>query len=638
MCGIVGAIDTFLKNAIDPTRLRAMTGAIKHRGPDGDGFYVAGPVGLGMRRLSIIDVAGSDQPIGNEDGAIQILFNGEIYNYIELQAELQAQGHRLHTDGDGETIVHLYEQYGLDLFDHLRGMYAFALWDARRSRLVLAIDHIGIKPLYVCQVGSLLVFASEVKGLFAYGNEIPRQINAAALDTFMTYGFMVGQETLFAGIRRLAPGTALIIENGEVRELQHWRPNYPETANSEVDYVAQVKATLEEAVRIHLRSDVPLGLFLSGGVDSASLLALMSRYEPGHIKTFTVGYTDGDHRDNELAAAQASADVFKCDHHELVLTAAAWWDYMEHYAYAHDEPNANPSAVSLLALSKLTAESVKVVLNGIGSDELFGGYPIHRTLPNALRHAETIRAIVPGVVRKPIRRGIEEIERLYPRFGRYRILGALPHALPPLYHQLDDPVEHLEHTLAFDGTVFSASLRRSLLCEGSIGEADRVFRQLVESAPTQNPVDLVHYLKIALWLPGNGLLSTDKVSMAYSLEARVPFFDRRLMEVIMAIPAAVRAPENKALLRAAMRDALPPEIAARPKKPFGTPIAAWFDGVLKERLRDVLYDPITRSRPYFAQGAYGQLLNDHFAGRTAQPEIIWRLVNFELWHRAFLDT
>ena len=643
MCGIVGAIDLKAGTPIDMTRIRAMANAIIHRGPDGDGFHADGPVGLGMRRLSIIDVEGGDQPIGNEDGSVHIVFNGEIYNYVELQAQLRAGGHRLATRSDTETIVHLYEDYDLHLFEHLRGMYAFALWDSRRRRLLLAVDHIGIKPLYVCRVGSALLFASEVKGLFAYGPEVPRALNPASLDTFMTFGFMVGGETPFAGIRRLDPGTALIIEDGEVRTLRHWQLRYPESDESapdadgvpdEATWIDQVRETLNEAVRIHLRSDVPLGLFLSGGVDSASLLALMTRFEPGRIQTFTVGYSDGAHTDNELEAARHTATTFDSEHHELVLTAAQWWSFACQYAFSHDEPNANPSAVSLLALSSLTAQHVKVVLNGIGSDELFAGYPLHRALPGALTSAQRLRHVLPEPVRRTLRAPFGQLERLYPFLSRFRILGAIPNVLPPLYHRLESEPDHLRRTMSFDGTVFSDALRHALLA-APVGAADGAFRALLDDAPTRQPHNLIHYLQMYRWLPGNGLLSADKVSMAYSLEGRVPYFDRALMELAARIPPSLRLKENKHLLRAAVGDALPEPIRQRAKKPFGTPIRAWFDGVLQPQLREVLYDPAALARPYFHAVAYRRLIDGHFSGRAPRPEIIWRLVNLELWHRAF---
>jgi asparagine synthase (glutamine-hydrolysing) len=362
----------------------------------------------------------------------------------------------------------------------------------------------------------------------------------------------------------------------------------------------------------------------------------MSRSVPGRIKTFTVGYVGGDYKDNELEAARQTAACFNSDHHELRLTATEWWDYVCQYVYAHDEPNANPSAVSLLALSKLTAQSVKVVLNGIGSDELFAGYAVHRTLPQALNRVKRIRPL-PKSIRRTVLATFEQLERLYPRFSRYRGLGALPHLLPPLYFQLDDEANLIRRTMAFDGTVFSTAMRHSLFAFDPGDANQRNFQALLDAAPADNLENLVHFLKIYLWLPGNGLLSADKVSMAYSLEGRVPYFDRCLMELAAQIPPKVRLKENKYLLRAATADILSDAIRERPKKPFGTPIQNWFATTLRPQLKEVLYDPIALQRPYFRKSAYLRLLDNHFAGRTSQPEIIWRLVNLELWQRTFID-
>ncbi len=611
-----------------------MVAKLAHRGPDGHGVQPLDHATLGHTRLAILDLAGGHQPMQYED--TWIAFNGEIYNYRELQTTLQGRGHALRTRSDTETILHLYEDHDLTLFDHLRGMYAFALWDSRRERLLLAVDHIGIKPLYVAQVGNVLIFASEVKALFAYGDDVPRILNLPALETYLTYGFMVGDETPFEGIRRLDPGTALVVEKGAVRTIQHWAMTYPEQPMSEAEAVERVRATLREAVSIHLRSDVPLGLFLSGGVDSATLLALMAGELSGTIETFSVGYSDGDHPDDELSAARASAACFSGTHHELTLTAADWWGHVERYVYAHDEPNANPSAVSLLALSELTGRHVKVVLNGIGSDELFAGYALYRDLPRALRQAATIRRLLPALLRNAARGAIRSAEGLYPFLRQGRFVGAVPNLFPPAYHRLEpDEVHHLWRTMAFDGTVFTDGLRRSLLCLPEGGRAFSVFQALLARAPQTMAENLIHWLKMYLWLPGNGLLSADKVSMAHSLEGRVPFFDRILMELVGTIPAAIRLKGNKFLLRAAMDETLPAPIRDRAKKPFGTPIRAWFEGALRERLREVLYDPAARQRPYLDGVVYRRLIDGHFAGRTSQTELIWRLVTLELWVRGF---
>ncbi|MEM6284104.1 MAG: asparagine synthase (glutamine-hydrolyzing), partial [Chloroflexota bacterium] len=353
-------IDLRGSNRADPAIVQAMCDTITHRGPDGDGFYSAPNVAVGMRRLSIIDVSGSDQPLYSSDRSIALVFNGEIYNYRELREELRRDGFSFYTDGDGETLIHLYERDGMEMFHKLRGMYAFALWDAKNERLVISVDHIGMKPLYLHKQDGILRFASEVKALFV-DERVQPELNLPALDTYLSFGFQVGPETLFSGVRRLMPGHVVVVENGEVTEKPFWRfgehLNGAADTRTEAEIIEQARELLRESVRLHLRSDVPLGLFLSGGVDSAALLALMAQEDTQAIKTFTVGY-DTTTRDNELLHARQIAEHFKTDHHERVINAKQWWNGFLRYVYHEDEPTANASAVSLMLLAEETAKHV----------------------------------------------------------------------------------------------------------------------------------------------------------------------------------------------------------------------------------------------------------------------------------------
>ncbi|MBI5960106.1 MAG: asparagine synthase (glutamine-hydrolyzing), partial [Chloroflexi bacterium] len=439
MCGIVGICDLQQTGRADPELVRAMSRVIIHRGPDGDGFFhwpESDPqVALGMRRLSIIDLNTGDQPIFNEDRSMAIVFNGEIYNYVELRADLEKRGHQFRTQTDTETLIHLYEEYGETMFSHLRGMYGFAIWDSRACRLVLAVDHVGIKPLYLAESNGLLRFASEVKALYA-DPSLPRRLNLAVLDTYLSFGYMIGEETLYEGVRRLPPGHALIVENGQSRLVRHEMRRYPSAAERPHDehaIIEQVRAQLAESVRLHLRSDVPLGLFLSGGIDSATLLALMSQMEPGRIKTFSVGYDVGRgaaNPDDETLHARRIAAHFNTDHHERIISADDWWNTLLAYVYHHDEPNANPSIISLQALSQLTAQHVKVVLNGTGGDELFCGYRSHRRYPWIIRNGARIYWASPKPLRGLYDRPWQALEALYPTLRRMRYVGALPTYLP----------------------------------------------------------------------------------------------------------------------------------------------------------------------------------------------------------------
>jgi len=623
----------------DPALVRRMADRIRHRGPDGDGFYDAPGVALGMRRLSIIDVAGSDQPLYNEDGSVALVFNGEIYNYCELRAELTRRGHALRTAGDGETLVHLYEEHGLRLFDHLRGMYAFALWDSRARRLLLAVDHIGMKPLYLHERGGLLYFASEVKAFYA-NPDMPRRLNIGALDAYMGFGYMIGPETLFEGVRRLPPGHALLVENGTQTLHPFWTFGAAASAplgGGEGMIVEQARDLLAEAVRIHLRSDVPLGLFLSGGVDSAAVLALMAQEAGGRIQTYTIGYSM-DVPDNELAQARRVAAHFTTQHHERVISADDWWAGFGRYVYAHDEPNANPSAVSLLLLAEMTAQDVKVVLTGLGGDELFGGYPNHRTIARALRaQASWGRAL------RPLAGPLGALEPHYPAMKRARVVGALPTYLPRLRHTLLPPDEALLRIQSFDGLAFSDHLRRALYGPDLLDAwqrgryRERAFAEIAARSQRPDPDDTAQALVINTWLTGNALLSQDKTAMAHALEARVPFFDPALLDFAARVPPPLRMRSNKHVLRAAMRPYLPAFALERPKQPFSTPILNWFEGPLAGRIQDVLRDSQAFAPGLFNRAALARLLDAHFSGRARYTEVIFRLLTLALWQRRFLD-
>ncbi len=654
MCGIVGIIDLKGRDRLDPALTRAMAARMVHRGPDGDGFFEAPGIALGMRRLSIIDVSGGDQPIYNEDRSIAIVFNGEIYNYLELRDALIAQGHRFSTRSDTETLVHLYEQHGLHLFDHLRGMYAFALWDGRLGRLLLAVDHIGIKPLYLLERDGQLRFASEIKALLVDPAVTPA-LNVQALDTFLSFGYMLGQETLFQGVQRLMPGHYLLVDTrtGDVRRGQFWswkeadsdplapapRPTDPSAA------IALAQGLLRDAVRIHLRSDVPLGLFLSGGIDSASMLALMSEFEPGSVETFTVGY-DIPTGDNELAQARRIATHFGATHHERVINAEDWWEHLLGYVYHNDEPVDNPSIISLKALAEVAARRVRVVLNGTGGDELFCGYGSHRAWPGLLRAAARLDRVLPPSLRHRLVGGpLGALERWYPRLKRLPLLGALPYYLPRWQMPLLPQEEALRRAVSFEGYTLSDGLRRWLYAPQvsatlpNCRHKERAFAGIVAQAggESADPVDVVQALVALSWLPSDGLLVADKVTMAHSLELRVPFFDRPLLAFAINLPPDLKTRGNKWLLREAMRPYLPSWALERPKQPFGSPVLAWFDGPLRERTQAILLDERSLGRGYFRRGALETLLRRHFSRREDHVQLVMRLLLLELWQRAFLD-
>jgi asparagine synthase (glutamine-hydrolysing) len=529
-----------------------------------------------------------------------------------------------------------------------------------------------MKPLYLHERDGKLLFASEVKALFADAGT-PHEMNLDVLDTYLGFGYMIGAETLFAGINRLPPGHALVAENGQTRLHPYWEfPNFIPTPNPSPSqwggviekgdynaaraegvplsnqgegYIKHARDLLTESVNIHLRSDVPLGLFLSGGIDSAAVLGLMARQAGGRIKTYTIGY-DMQTPDNELAAAQRIAGHFSTDHHERVINAADWWNGLLRYVYAHDEPNANPSAVSLLLLSEETAKQVKVVLTGLGGDELFGGYPFHHMIPQLLRQQESWAKWLGGgrSTGSPLRGILGAIESYYPVMKRYRIIGALPTYLPRFRQALLPRDEALMRMQSFDGMAFSDTLRHQLygpeLCAAwQQGQhRQRTYSAILQRSWRDDPYNTAQALVMNTWLTGNALLSQDKTAMAHSLEARVPFFDPQLLAFAADVPPAVRMQRNKYVLREAVRPYLPEFALERPKQPFSTPIMRWFEDDLSQPIQDVLRDPGAKSRALFNAAGYNHLLDAHFSGRARHTEVIFRLLLLELWLRQFLSA
>ncbi len=462
---------------------------------------------------------------------------------------------------------------------------------------------------------------------------------------------MIGTETLFEGVRRLPPGHALVIERNSERLIEHWNTHYADSSARPTDertIIEQTRELLRESVRLHLRSDVPLGLFLSGGIDSATMLALMSKLEPGRIKTFSVGYDVGRgaaNPDDETLHARRIAEHFGTEHHERIISADDWWNYLLAYAYYHDEPNANPSIISLQALAEVTARHVKVVLNGTGGDELFCGYRSHRRIPWVIqRSAQLDRAIPRSLRTRLIGNPLKRIEAAYPAMRRMRIIGAIPAYLPE-WHALNLPLhDSLRRLASFEGLVFSDALRDQLYGKPLRAAWDRArhkeqtYSAILERAWTSDPRDLAQALMIHTWLPGNGLLAVDKVTMAHSLEARVPFFDPPLMDFAMRVPSELRLKHNKHVLREAMRPLLPDFALQRPKQPFGTPILRWFDTTLADRAQAVLLDSHSLERGLFDRQALETMLTRHFSGQIERTEVVFRLLLLELWQRAMLDA
>jgi asparagine synthase (glutamine-hydrolysing) len=629
MCGICGIFYPERQMRVDRDVLAAMNQQIAHRGPDDDGFYVRENIGLAMRRLSIIDVQTGHQPISNEGESLWIVFNGEIYNHRELRQDLESRGHRYRTRSDTETIVHLYEQYGNDCVKHLRGMFAFAIWDQPRRHLFIARDRLGIKPLYYRYDGKSLLFGSEIKALLADPRLRP-EFNRRTLAEYLAFGYLTGEETMYTGVRKLMPGHTLMLdESGEIEISPYWEQevNSDEGSRTRESYVHEYRERLEESVRSHLMSDVPLGVLLSGGLDSSAVAALTARIRNDRIETFAVGY--GEEEFSELPFAREVAEHIGSAHHEVRISRDDFFQTLPLCIWHEDEPIAWPSSVPLYFVSRLARERVKVVLTGEGSDETLAGYTRYAwTLLNS-RMDNVYRSLTPSVLRRALRSGI--------------LASPLPAALR----------RKLEHTfLLRDGaswpafyfdnfySAFSAAEQNELLAPEAKLNADDAYAGSMHFWD-QSQGELLHrllYTDIKTYLV-ELLMKQDQMSMAASIESRVPFLDHSLVEFTARIPAkyATKGTAGKFILKSGVEDLLPKSIIYRQKMGFPTPWACWLAGTQLDTLEQLLLEPRTLNRGYFRAEAIRSLFGEHRAARRDHGNRIWRLLNLELWMRVCLD-
>ena len=629
MCGIAGFVDLWAASEIRVRDERAQTldnmcRVIRHRGPDDQGVIVMDGVALGMRRLSIIDLSGGRQPISNEDRAVTIVFNGEIYNYRDLQAELQIRGHRLETNSDTETIVHSYEEYGAACVESLRGMFSFAIWDDREKKLFIARDRVGKKPLYysVTRQGTL-VFGSELKSLLEHP-EVTREINPDAIDAYFSLGYVPDPLAIFKNIEKLPPGHHLTFQNGRLSIERYWDFKYETNGNGhrEDDYFDELRALLDEAVKIRLVSDVPLGAFLSGGIDSSTVVALMARHMDQPVKTFSIGFNEDSY--NELKYARLTARKFGTEHHEFLVTPEIC-DVVDELAWHFDEPFADSSAIPTYMVSKLAREHVTVVLTGDGGDELFAGYT--RYLTQQKRRGFNF---VPSAIRKGL---MDPVSRLLPHgaLGRNYLYNV---SLDSIDRYLDSvsiftgPNKNLLYTSDFKGSLHDDSQMSSF------------FNELSDNVKTSASLDSLLYIDSKTYLPGDILTKVDRASMAVSLEARVPLLDHKLIEFVTRIPAGMKMAglETKHVFKQAVSDLIPAEILNRPKQGFGVPIEQWINRQLRSRIRDTLSDPRTQQRGYVSRSHVEVLLGEHESGRRDHSMALWSLLMLELWHRNFVDN
>jgi len=626
MCGIAGFVSQpdASQGETAIAVLDRMCRVIAHRGPDDQGMFVDGPVALGMRRLSIIDLAGGHQPLSGCDQAVTIVFNGEIYNYVELQRDLEAQGHRFRTQCDTEVVVHAYEQYGANCVERLRGMFAFAIWDARRQELFIARDRVGKKPVYytVTPKGTL-IFGSELKTLREHP-EFCGDVSAEALDAYLAYGYVPDPLTIFHDVHKLPPGYHLRFNAGNVRLERYWDFVYEdlprETVQSEAEYLVKLRDMLDEAVRVRLVADVPLGAFLSGGIDSSAVVGLMARHTDQPVKTFSIGFREDTH--NELKYARLAAKHFGTDHRELIVTPDIC-GIVDELVWHFDEPFADQSAIPTYLVSKLAREHVKVVLSGDGGDELFAGYTRY-AIDSKRSGFERLPRLLRNGMMKPLSRQLP-----HGAWGRNYI-----HKVSS--EPLDRYIEDISiFTRLNKPRLYAGDFKRHL----TNSDAAMLFRDHAAMVRSHDPLDTLLYLDSKTYLPGDILTKVDRMSMAVSLEARVPLLDHKLIEFVTRIPASMKMKngETKYIFKRAVEDLVPAEILHRPKQGFGVPISEWINKELKERIRDTFADPLTRQRGYFDNGYVDLLLNEHERGRRDHSWALWALLMFELWQRTFAD-
>ncbi len=626
MCGIHGII-RFDGLSVEAGLLSAMGQLTQHRGPDDEGMHIDGPCGIAMRRLSIIDLAGGHQPLSNADQTLWLVCNGEIYNFRELRAELEAKGYHFKTGSDSEVLLYLYEAEGDDFVHRLNGMFDFALWDARRQRLLIGRDRLGVKPLYVLQDGQRLAFATEAKALLALPG-VTAELDRSVVAGYLHLGYVAAPNCIFKGMRKLPPATLLSVENGEVKEWRYWRlPEGIEQGVSEQEWTSRVKAQLEESVRMQMVSDVPIGAFLSGGVDSSAVVGFMARHSQQPIRTYAIGFTGGEAEAlyNELPYARRVAELFSTQHREIVVKPDVV-SLLPKLLWHMDEPLSDTAFITTFLVSEFAREDVKVILSGVGGDELFGGYrrylgghyaERYRRLPGWLRRSAAFAA---GRLPADRHSGLLNTLRL--------AKGFLASA------EMSADERYRSYLQVLDRDTVSALLLQPeaagvdplLQAFAGAGNKDELNRMFAVDAETQLPDDL--------------LMLTDKMSMAVSLECRVPLLDHQLVELAAAMPASikVRGGRLKHVMKAALADLLPDDILNRKKRGFGTPMGAWLKRELAPLLRRLLAPDVVSARGLFRQPVVDQLIADHEANRIDGTDALLALMNLEIWSRIYLDN
>jgi asparagine synthase (glutamine-hydrolysing) len=630
MCGICGQVNADRSHPVDRPLLERMSAAIRHRGPDSDGFYVSGAVGLAVRRLAIVDLVTGDQPISNEDKTVWIVFNGEIYNYHQLRSQLERRGHVFRTNSDTETIAHLYEDHGSECVQWLRGMFAFAVWDERQGRLLLARDRLGKKPLYYAEHAGSFLFGSELKCLLE-DPTLPREVDLEAIHHYLTLQYVPDPWTAFKGIHKLPPAHRLIWQAGRTVVERYWDLAYePKWDLDEEELKHRLRETIAEAVRIRLMSDVPLGAHLSGGIDSSIVVGLMAGNMSQPVKTFSIGFKERAF--DELRYARQVADKFSTDHHEFVLEPDAI-DLLPKLVQHFDEPFADPAAIPTWHLAQMTRQHVTVALNGDGGDEAFAGY--RRYYADVI--ADAYRA-VPRLLRTAV---TDRLLRLLPAHAEAPMERSPITAL----HQLSLAADrsHAASILRW-GEYFDEQQKWSLYTEEARQAVQRtpsahLLEETYQRARARSRVDRTLYTDVHNYLPGALLTKVDRTTMAHSLEARSPFLDQEVMELAARLPVMwkVKGTCTKRILRELFADLLPEPVLARAKMGFGVPLSTWFRGPLYEPTRDLLLAPDARSARLLRRDAVTALIEQHRLGREDNGKRLWALLSLEMWLRQVVN-
>lgn len=628
MCGICGKLEFAPEKRVPVSLLKNMADAIRHRGPDDDGFYSAGQVGFGFRRLSIIDLKGGHQPLSNEDDTIWIVFNGEIYNYQDLRGELTAKGHVFKTKTDTEVIVHLYEEYGPDCVAKLRGMFGFALWDSKTSTLFLARDRVGIKPLYYYVADGFLAFGSEIKAILA-DPAVRREVDPQVIDQFLTYYYVPGRQTLLRNVFKLEPGHSLTVKDGNVEIRRYWDLDFSAASEHHPSngYEQQLVELLDQAVQLHMISDVPVGFLLSGGIDSTAMLSFAAEKTDKPISTYTVGFSSQGVID-ERPFARLAAERYGSKHYEISMSSEEFAAFLPRYVWHMEEPVVEPPAVALYYVSKLASQYVKVLISGEGGDEAFAGYQNYRNT----FWFETAKKYF-GPLRGPIGQSMGALGQL---FGS-RVLSMYG---PRMNMDLADyylsrsstPFQFFNQA---NGGFYSQDMTQRVSKDSSID----VLRRFHSNGATYGLLEKMLYVDTKTWLPDDLLVKADKMTMANSVELRVPFLDHKILEFAARLPRnqKIRGLTMKYIAKKALAKHVPAEILHRRKAGFPVPYDTWLRNDLRVWVNEILLAPETLSRGYFQKKSVEDLVQRYQAGAGYSKEI-FALIVLELWHRAFIDA